>query len=69
MPKVERAVPSAPVPCIDVDFGDTDLTVLRYPDGMYVLRIPAAPTLLMNEAQMQELVGAFLRFGKEKGWT
>lgn len=60
-------VPRAAVP-IDLDFTDQALRVSHFADGMWTIEVDDAK-LLIPTAQMQEVVGAFLRLGKEQGWT
>ncbi len=53
---------------IDLDFGDTDLLVRQFSDGMWSISVDDSQ-LLIDSEQMQRVVGAFLRIGKELGWT
>jgi hypothetical protein len=56
-----------PVRWVEVDFGDTELVVQEFPDGMFAMDLDEK-RLLVNGDQMQQVVGAFLRLGKEQGW-
>jgi hypothetical protein len=61
---------TAPRPTIthaDLDFGDQGLVVVEFSDGVFAVSIDDE-RLLVNVDQMQQVVGAFVRLGKEKGW-
>lgn len=53
---------------LELDFGDTSLTVRAFSDGQY--RVELGDTeLLVNAPQMQTIVGGFIGVGKVEGWT
>jgi hypothetical protein len=63
-------LPTAPQPTVthaDLDFGDQGLTLVEFSDGVFALTIDDT-RLLVNVEQMQHVVGAFVRLGKDKGW-
>jgi hypothetical protein len=58
----------APVTLIELDFGDADLTVKHFPDGMYTVSVDGE-RLLVNKEQFQQIVQRFTELGVERGWT
>ena len=50
-----------------VYFGDDEVLVHEYSDGMYSLSNAGHQTTV-NEDQMKEIVGLFHGIGKAKGW-
>jgi hypothetical protein len=63
-------LPAAPRPTVthaDLDFGDQGLVIVEFSDGMFSVTIDNE-RLLVNLEQMQQVVGAFVRLGKDKGW-
>jgi hypothetical protein len=69
VPLREESTRKAPVQWVDADFGDTALAVYEFDDGMFTVVVDDDHRLLVNADQMQQIVGGFLRIGKEKGWT
>jgi hypothetical protein len=67
-PKPVERKPLSVVTRLDLDFGDAGLVVQEFSDGMFAVEVDGY-RLLVNTEQMQEIVGAFDRLGKEQGWT
>lgn len=65
----ERTAAQAPTMWIEADFGDAELTLREFPDGMFELRIDAGNRLLLNVEQMQQLADDVVIFAKTKGWA
>lgn len=55
-------------PPIEVDFGDQELVIAEFSDGRFTVSIDGARLLLTTD-NMQQLVGAFSKIGKDKRWT
>jgi hypothetical protein len=53
------------------DFGDSDVIVREFPDGIFAVQVNGSREgeVLLRPEDMQRLVGAFERIGKDKGWT
>lgn len=62
-------VQTAPKRWVEIDLGDTEITVEEFPDGMFVLRLNGdGEPLVLNAEQMSGVVRSFVTFGKDKGW-
>lgn len=73
LPGTRPTMPAAAEPIVkpttwlEVELGDSDVTVIEYPDGMFKLEIDGGETLL-NAEQMQAVTAAFMAMRKAKGW-
>lgn len=63
----QRAAPSADTR-LELDFGDADLIVQEFGDGMWSVAVDGY-RLIVSTEHMQRIVGGFARLGKDKGWT
>jgi hypothetical protein len=63
-----RPAPPEPVTLTIVDLGDTALVIQVHDDGLFTLDMPAAMPLVLTEEQLQLVVGAFAKLGKDRGW-
>lgn len=70
MPKpLTRPPPPAPTRVVDIDLADTEVVLEEFADGAFVLHMPVEDgRLVLTRDQVQAIVGAFDRLGKEKGW-
>jgi len=53
---------------IDLDLGDTSVTLRVFPDGMWLLELED-DRVLMTREQCQRLMSAFADVREEQGWT
>jgi hypothetical protein len=67
MPQSARPV-AAPETLIELDFGDADFTVKRFPDGMYALSVNDE-RVLVTEEQFKQIVQRITELGVLRGWT
>lgn len=69
MPRALAAAEPAtkPVTWIDVDLGDSGVTLVEFPDGLFKLEIDGGETLL-NVDQMKAVSAGFAALKKAKGW-
>jgi len=63
-----RPEPAAATTLLELDFGDQELIVAEYADGVVVVRIDDGTRLVLDLEQLREVVRGFRDIGKKKGW-
>jgi hypothetical protein len=53
---------------LELDFGDADLVVREFSDGMWAIEVNGMDRLLVNTDQMRDIVTGFVAIGRAKGW-
>ncbi len=64
----ERPAPLEATTLLELAFGDQELVVAEYRDGVIVVRIDDGTRLLLDAEQLREVVQGFRSVGKAKGW-